>query len=168
MTPRWVDPRWSTPVSASLAFPWEYYSSWQSLPVARWADRGNRRTIISLSLLIWSVTTLLCGFASSFWHLLAARIGVGAGEGGANPPSQSLISDYFPPRQTRRRVGDLYFRIHDRHLGRNHHWRLRHCALWTAGRIPRGGYSRPPARSRHLVAPVGASAVSSTGSRTHP
>src|SRR5688572_17955333 len=30
-------------------------------PVARWADRGNRRTVITLALTAWSVMTVLCG-----------------------------------------------------------------------------------------------------------
>ncbi|MFC4311962.1 spinster family MFS transporter [Steroidobacter flavus] len=67
------------------------------IPVARWADRGNRKTIITLSLTIWSVMTALCGLAQSFWQLALARVGVGAGEAGALPPAQSLIADYFGP-----------------------------------------------------------------------
>jgi len=66
------------------------------LPVARWADRGNRRTIITIALTVWSVMTVLCGLAQTFWQLALARIGVGAGESGAIPPAQSLIVDYFP------------------------------------------------------------------------
>ncbi len=66
------------------------------LPVARWADRGNRRTVITLALTIWSAMTLCCGFARTFWQLAIARIGVGAGESGAIPPAQSLIVDYYP------------------------------------------------------------------------
>jgi MFS family permease len=67
------------------------------IPVARWADRGNRKTIITLSLSIWSVMTALCGLAQSFWQLALVRIGVGAGEAGALPPAQSLVADYFGP-----------------------------------------------------------------------
>jgi MFS family permease len=67
------------------------------IPVARWADRGNRKTIITLSLTIWSAMTALCGMAQSFWQLALARVGVGAGESGALPPAQSLIADYFGP-----------------------------------------------------------------------
>lgn len=67
------------------------------IPVARWADRGNRKTIITLSLTIWSLMTALCGLAQSFWQLALARVGVGAGEAGALPPAQSLIADYFGP-----------------------------------------------------------------------
>ena len=40
--------------------------------------------------------TALSGLAGNFWHLLAARIGVGIGEAGGSPPSHSLIADYFP------------------------------------------------------------------------
>ena len=69
------------------------------LPIARWADRGNRRTLITLALVTWSVMTALCGFAQTFWQLALYRIGVGAGESGGIPPAQSLIADYFPPQR---------------------------------------------------------------------
>jgi MFS family permease len=69
------------------------------IPVARWADRGNRRLVITLSLLAWSTFTALCGVATSFWQLAVMRVGVGAGEAGAIPPSQSLLVDYFPPEK---------------------------------------------------------------------
>lgn len=69
------------------------------LPVARWADRGNRKGIITLALTCWSVMTALCGMAQAFWQLALARVGVGAGEAGAIPPAQSLIADYFPPER---------------------------------------------------------------------
>jgi len=69
------------------------------MPVARWADRGNRRTIITLSLGVWSVMTVLCGVAQSVLQLVLTRVGVGAGEAGSVPPAQSLIADYFPPQR---------------------------------------------------------------------
>lgn len=69
------------------------------LPVARWADRGNRRTVITLALAVWSLMTMLCGLAQTFWQLALARVGVGVGEAGGIPPAQSLIADYFPPER---------------------------------------------------------------------
>ncbi len=66
------------------------------IPIARWADRGNRVNIISLALLIWSGMTALSGLAQNYWQLLTARIGVGVGEAGCSPPAHSLIADYFP------------------------------------------------------------------------
>lgn len=69
------------------------------IPIARLAERHNRVTIITVSIAIWSTMTVLCGLANSYIQLLLARVGVGVGEAGASPPSQSLIADYFPPEQ---------------------------------------------------------------------
>jgi MFS family permease len=66
------------------------------IPIARWADRGVRRSIIAIGLTVWSVMTGVCGFAQSFAQLAVARIGVGIGEAAGSPPAHSLISDYFP------------------------------------------------------------------------
>lgn len=68
-----------------------------AVPIAMWADRGNRRNIIALSLTLFSGMTVLCGFASTYIHLVLARIGVGIGEAGTSPPAHSIISDLFPP-----------------------------------------------------------------------
>ncbi len=60
------------------------------------ADRLSRRSVIFASVSIWSLATAACGLASHFWHLLIARVGVGAGEAGLNPCATSMISDMFP------------------------------------------------------------------------
>lgn len=75
------------------------------LPIARWADRGDRRLIITLALTVWSAMTMLCGVAQNFWQLALARVGVGAGEAGAIPPAQSLIADYYPPEKRGKAIG---------------------------------------------------------------
>jgi predicted MFS family arabinose efflux permease len=75
------------------------------LPIARWADKGNRRNIISLAVLIWSVMTALCGLAQNFVQMLLARMGVGIGEAGGSPPSHSMISDIFPPERRATALG---------------------------------------------------------------
>jgi MFS family permease len=72
------------------------------LPLARLADRGSRRAIISIGLLAWSAMTALCGLAQGFGQLLAARMGVGIGEAAGAPPSHSLISDYLSPERRAR------------------------------------------------------------------
>lgn len=66
------------------------------IPVARLADRANRRNIVAGAIFIWSVATALCGLARSFTTLFIARVGVGAGEGGLGPAAYSILSDYFP------------------------------------------------------------------------
>ena len=67
------------------------------LPLARLADVWVRRSLIAISLAIWSVMTAVSGLARGFGDLALARVGVGIGEAGATPASYSLISDYFPP-----------------------------------------------------------------------
>ncbi len=69
------------------------------LPVARLAERRSRVAIISVAVAAWSAMTALSGLAGSFAHLLLARVGVGIGEAGAGAPSQSMLSDYYPPHQ---------------------------------------------------------------------
>jgi len=69
------------------------------IPVASWADRGNRPLIITAALSVWSVMTVIAGFAASFWQLVAARVGVGIGEAGSMPPTHSLLGDYFEPER---------------------------------------------------------------------
>ena len=75
------------------------------IPIARWADRGNRVTIITLTTGLWSVAVALCGFAASFAQLLMIRVVVAVGEAGCIPPAQSLISDYFNRAQRPRAIG---------------------------------------------------------------
>lgn len=65
------------------------------LPIARIADRGSRKWVITVGVLCWSLMTCLCGLAKSFGSLFAARVGVGVGEAALSPPAYSLLSDYF-------------------------------------------------------------------------
>jgi MFS family permease len=69
------------------------------IPIARFADRSNRRNIVALALAIWSAMTALSGLVGNYVQLLLARIGVGVGEAGGSPPAHSIISDYFPAEQ---------------------------------------------------------------------
>ncbi|MEJ1966637.1 MAG: MFS transporter [Gammaproteobacteria bacterium] len=77
------------------------------IPIARWADRGNRRTILALGIGLWSVMTALFGLGTGFAMLLLARIGVGIGEAAAVPTAMSLIADYFR-RERRTRAVSIF------------------------------------------------------------
>ena len=68
-----------------------------AMPIAWFADRKSRVTIISASVAVWSLFTAACGLAQNFWQLFLARMGVGIGEAGGVAPSYALIADYFPP-----------------------------------------------------------------------
>jgi predicted MFS family arabinose efflux permease len=73
-----------------------FYASF-GIPIASWADRGNRRTILSIGIVLWSLMTVLTGASRNFLQVLAARTGVGVGETSAGAPVHSLLSDTFPP-----------------------------------------------------------------------
>jgi len=77
------------------------------IPIARWADRGNRVTIIALTAGLWSVMVALCGAAGNFMQLLLIRVGVAVGEAGCMPPALSLIADHFN-RAERPRATSIY------------------------------------------------------------
>jgi predicted MFS family arabinose efflux permease len=75
-----------------------FYST-LGIPIALWADRSNRSSILALAILVWSAMTAFCGLAPTFMLLLLARIGTAIGEAGGSPPSHALISDYFSPQK---------------------------------------------------------------------
>lgn len=69
------------------------------IPIARMADKTNRRNTVAVSLGLWSIMTAFCGLARNFVQLLLARIGVGVGEAGGSPSAHAMISDYFPSQK---------------------------------------------------------------------
>jgi MFS family permease len=77
------------------------------IPIARWADKGVRRTVIALSLTVWSAMTAVSGLTQNYLQLLLARVGVGVGEAGGSPPAHSMISDIFD-RQHRATALSIY------------------------------------------------------------
>src|SRR5687768_16882052 len=80
------------------------FYSIMGIPIARWADRGNRVAIITFTTALWSAAVALCGVASNFVQLLLIRIGVAVGEAGCTPPAHSLIADYFTRAERPRAV----------------------------------------------------------------
>ena len=72
------------------------FYSMLGLPIARYAEYGDRPRIVAISVAIWSSFTALCGFAHSFTYMLIARLGVGIGEAGGVPPAHSLIVEFTP------------------------------------------------------------------------
>ncbi len=77
-----------------------------ALPLARVADKWNRRSLIAISMAVWSLASALCGFARNYVELLTARMGVAAGEAGFSPSAHSIIADYVRPE---RRAAALAF-----------------------------------------------------------
>ncbi len=88
---------WQFGLLSGIAFATFY--TFLGIPIARLAERRNRTVIIGVSIILWSIMTILCGLAWSFVALLIFRLGVGVGEAGLTPPANSLISDYYKPEK---------------------------------------------------------------------
>ncbi len=78
------------------------------IPIGRWADRGNRNHVVTMTTALWSSMVALSAFVGNFIHLLLVRIGVAVGEAGCLPAGQSLISDYFE-RAERPKAMSIYW-----------------------------------------------------------
>ena len=55
------------------------------VPLGRLADTWRRVRLLSIGLTLWSLMTVLSGFARNQWTLSLARMGVGVGEATASP-----------------------------------------------------------------------------------
>ena len=89
------------------------------IPIGRLADRMNRKSIIAVGVVVWSLMATLCGLAKNFWQLFLARIGVGVGEAALSPAAYSMITDAFPARETRSRIQRLQHGHRDRQRHRD-------------------------------------------------
>src|SRR5690606_2616548 len=68
-------------------------------PLGWLADRMDRRILLALCILVWTVAIAACGLANSYWSLLFFVALLAAGEAGLSPIVFSLIPDLFPERQ---------------------------------------------------------------------
>ena len=66
------------------------------VPVGLLADRWPRKWIITVGVAFWSAATALCGLASNYPMLFAARMAVGMGEATLSPSAHSFLSDAYP------------------------------------------------------------------------
>ncbi|HEX8802393.1 MAG TPA: DHA2 family efflux MFS transporter permease subunit, partial [Terriglobales bacterium] len=70
------------------------------LPISGWlAVRFGRKRFFMACLAIFTVSSLLCGMATTFPLLLLFRALQGAGGGGLQPMAQAILADTFPPEK---------------------------------------------------------------------
>jgi MFS family permease len=94
-----------TAMGLLAGFGFVLFYSLLGIPIARLADRHNRRNIVALAFAFWSAMTFLCGIATNVTALALARIGVGLGESGSSPASQSIVADLFSKNERPRALG---------------------------------------------------------------
>jgi MFS family permease len=68
-----------------------------AVPLGRLADLWNRKYLLALGVLLWSVMTGLIGLVEGFLLLLVLRMGFAIGESAYLPASYSMLADYFAP-----------------------------------------------------------------------
>src|ERR1700727_246167 len=67
------------------------------LPISGWlSDRFGRKRFYMTCVALFTICSLLCGFAQSLPILILARILQGAGGGGLAPSEQAILADTFP------------------------------------------------------------------------
>jgi MFS transporter, DHA2 family, multidrug resistance protein len=70
------------------------------LPISGWfAGVFGRKRFFMICLTIFTVSSLLCGFAPSLGILILCRVLQGAGGGGLQPLAQAILADSFPPEK---------------------------------------------------------------------
>jgi len=94
-----------TQISLLAGFAFAIFYTVLGVPIARLADRTNRKYLICVGVFLWSVMTAVCGLTKSYWQLFLARVGVGIGEATLSPAAYSMMADYFPPNKLARAIG---------------------------------------------------------------
>jgi MFS family permease len=69
------------------------------VPLARLADRGNRKRLIIAGVVVWSACTLGSAFVRDYATLATLRFGLAIGEAALTPAAFSMLTDAFPPRR---------------------------------------------------------------------
>ena len=75
------------------------------------ADKGPRKGLIAIGVLIWSVATVASGFAPSFLALIGARVFVGVGEASYATLAPTIIDDLTPPDKKGKALAVFYLAI---------------------------------------------------------
>jgi MFS family permease len=101
-------------------------------------DRCSRKWLIAIGIFVWSVGTVLTGYASTFAMMIAFRVLVGVGEASYATISPSLISDSFTPAKRNNALTIFYVAIPvGAALGTiiggyvAAHWGWRHAFIWA-------------------------------------
>jgi MFS family permease len=70
-----------------------------TLPLGWLSDRYDRRVVLAACVVLWSAATAMRGTAMDYGVLFVASVGLGVGEAGLTPITNSMIPDLFPRAQ---------------------------------------------------------------------
>jgi MFS family permease len=75
------------------------------------ADKGRRKGLITLGVLVWSAATVASGLASGFWIMALARVVVGVGEASYAALAPTIIDDLTPPARKGSALSVFYLAV---------------------------------------------------------
>jgi MFS transporter, ACS family, D-galactonate transporter len=85
------------------AFSWTYALA--QIPGGLFLDRFGARITYFLSVSLWSVFTVLQGFATGLYSLIAYRFGLGLAEAPCFPTNSRVVTTWFPQQERARATG---------------------------------------------------------------
>ena len=85
------------------AFGWTY--ALFQIPASRFVDRVSPRALFTITLALWSLSTLMMGFVGTFVGLVLLRLAVGVMEAPAYPINNRVVTTWFPERERAGAVG---------------------------------------------------------------
>ncbi len=89
-------------LASALSFTWAI----AAFGIGRLSDAlGNRKMLLILATVLFSLCSFLTGIAQSFVLLLGARLLMGAAEGGVMPISHAMVATEVTPEKSRARPG---------------------------------------------------------------
>ena len=112
----------------------ERQSGGYALPITGWfVSLIGRKRFFLICILLFTISSLLCGIAPMLPFLLLERVIQGAGGGGLQPMAQAILADTFPPEK------------------RGLAFSATSCALrrWLRQRVPRPDPKNCPQRTLH-------------------
>jgi MFS family permease len=85
------------------------FSAVAAYPLAWAADRIDRRLVLAVCIVVWSLAVVCCGLAQTYTQILIATAMVAAAEAGLAPMTFAIIPELFPPE--RRQLANSVFAL---------------------------------------------------------
>lgn len=98
-----IDPVWAGLLGS--AFQWSYAAA--QLPAGALLDRLGTRLTYTLSLVVWSIFTIMQGVVSGVGAMIGARVGLGLFEAPCFPANSRVLAHWFPQHE-RARANSIY------------------------------------------------------------
>ena len=94
---------WGSRLFAMFLFGWGLSMAWGVI-----GDRIGRVRALALTILTYSLFTLLCGLVTNIWQLMFLRVMCGVGLGGEQPVGSTFVAEALPEDRRVKAAGLLH------------------------------------------------------------